>query len=59
MTSWIRTIWSRCCAVVTRGRLDCEFDDGLTTHLELLIDDSRRRSLSDADARREAIQRPA
>jgi hypothetical protein len=37
MTSWIRTIWSRCCAVVTRGRLDCEFDDELLTHLELLI----------------------
>jgi hypothetical protein len=37
MTSWIRTIWSRCCAVVIRGRLDCEFDDELTTHLELLI----------------------
>ena len=40
-----------------QGRLDREFDEELTTHLELLIDEGRGRGLSDADARREAIRK--
>ena len=43
MTHWLRTIWSRSLAMVRKDRLDREFDEELTTHLELLIDEGRRR----------------
>jgi predicted permease len=57
MTTWLSTIWSRCRAMVARERLDREFDEELTTHLELLVDEGRRNGLSQADARRAAIRR--
>jgi predicted permease len=57
MTEWLRTIWSRCRAAVSRDRLDREFDEELTTHLELLVEEYRRGGLSHADARRTAIRR--
>jgi predicted permease len=53
--TWIKTLWSRCLAVLRRDRLDREFDEELTTHLELLVDDYRRGGLSPADARRAAL----
>ena len=53
----LRTIWSRCRAMVSKERLDREFDEELTTHLELLVDEGRRAGMSAADARREAIRR--
>jgi predicted permease len=49
--------WSRCSAALSRARLDREFDEELTTHLELLIDEGLSRGLSPADARRLALQR--
>src|SRR5262245_64522650 len=55
MGSRIRLVWSRIRSLVSRDRLDREFDEELATHLELLVDDARRRGLSEADARREAI----
>ena len=57
MMSWLRTLWSRSWAAVRRDRLDREFDEELTTHLELLIDEGRRAGLSYADARRQALGR--
>ena len=57
MRAWFRTMWSRSWAVVRQGRLDREFDEELTTHLELLIDEGRRQGLSPADARREALRK--
>jgi hypothetical protein len=54
MTHWFRTIWSRSRAMVRKGQL-VEFAEELTTHLELLIDEGRRRGLADANARREAL----
>ena len=56
MKAWFRTLWSRALAMVKRDRLDRDFDDELTTHLELLIDESRQRGLSN-DARREALRK--
>jgi predicted permease len=55
MTHWVRTIWSRSLAMARKDRLDREFDEELTTHLELLIDEGRRRGLSHTDARRQAL----
>jgi hypothetical protein len=54
---WVRTAWSRCAAALRRERLDREFDEELTTHLELLVDQGRRHGLSPADARRSALER--
>ena len=48
MTTWIREIYARMRSLVRRDRLDREFDEELATHLELLIDDARRRGLSEA-----------
>ena len=57
MRHWLRMMWFRCRAVASRDRLDREFDEELTTHLELLIEEGRRRGMSPADARREAIRK--
>jgi len=57
MTHWLRTIWFRLWAVLRKERLDREFDEELTTHLELLIDEGRRSGMSEADARREALRK--
>ena len=43
--------------MVRKERLDREFDEELTTHLELLIDEGRRRGMSHTDARREALRK--
>ena len=53
----LRVTWSRLRAVVSRKRLDREFDEELSTHLELLIDEYRRGGMSPADARREAFRK--
>ena len=55
MTSWLRLIWSRLRSLLTKDRLEREFDEELTTHLELLTDEFQRRGLSAADARRQAL----
>ena len=55
MTSWFRLTWSRLRSLITKNQLEREFDEELTTHLELLTDEFRRRGLSAADARREAL----
>jgi predicted permease len=54
MSALLRLIWSRLRAVVRKDRLDREFDDELATHLELLVDEGRRRGLTDVEARRDA-----
>ena len=54
MKSRLRLAWSRLRSAVMRSRLDREFDEELSTHLELLTDDFRRRGLPEPAARREA-----
>jgi macrolide transport system ATP-binding/permease protein len=59
MNLWpgLRTLLSRCVAAVLRRRMDREFDEELTTHLELLVDEGRRAGLSPEEARRLAKMR--
>jgi predicted permease len=57
MKASLRIIRSRLWARLRHQRLDREFDEELTTHLELLIDEGRRGGLSPADARRQALLR--
>ena len=51
----LRLVWSRVKAVASKDRLDREFNEELSTHLELLADEFRRQGLSEADARRHAL----
>ena len=51
VAGWVRAVWARCVAALSRERLDREFDEELTTHLELLVEEGRREGLSPADAR--------
>jgi hypothetical protein len=48
MIAWLRTAWSRCRAMMAGRRLDRQFDEELTTHLELLVDEYRRAGLTPA-----------
>jgi hypothetical protein len=64
MKAWLRMVWPRCRAVVTRAlamvrkdRLDRDFDEELNTHLELLVEEGRRRGMSHTDARHEALRK--
>jgi predicted permease len=57
MSQWLRLVWCRCRAVLRKERLDREFDEELTTHLELLVDECRRSGLSPTAARREALRK--
>jgi len=43
--------------MLRRDRLDREFDEELTAHLELLVEEGRRRGMSPADARHEALRK--
>ena len=55
MTTWLRVIASRLRAVVTRQRLDHEFDDELRDHLESLTEAYQAAGMSHAEARRAAV----
>jgi hypothetical protein len=57
MMHWLRTTWSRGWAALRKDRLDREFDEEVTTHLELLIDEGRRNGMSAIDARRDALRK--
>jgi hypothetical protein len=52
---WYRTIWSRLWGVARKNRLDRQFEEELSAHLELLIDEHQREGLSPADARHKAL----
>jgi len=45
MTTSLGELYGRLRSLVRRDRLDREFDEELATHLELLIDDARRRGV--------------
>ena len=57
MNHWIRTAWFRCRAVLLKNQLDCEFNEDLATHLELLIDECRRSGMPPDEARRGALRK--
>jgi predicted permease len=57
MWQWLRTLWARSRATIRSRRLDREFDEELSTHLELIVDECRAQGMSPADARREAVRR--
>jgi predicted permease len=53
---WLRTLFSRCGAVL-RGRvLDREMDEELREHLAMAADENRKRGMSDEEARLSALR---
>jgi putative ABC transport system permease protein len=52
----VRTIWSKLVGFLRRRTLDRELDDEVGFHLEMLIDEHRRRGMSAEDARRLALR---
>jgi len=57
MTTLFRLAWEKVRAVLSGKRLDRDFEDELASHLELAIEDARRRGLNPEQARREALRR--
>jgi macrolide transport system ATP-binding/permease protein len=55
MTTWLRVIVSRLRAVLTRQRLDHDFDDELRDHLESLTEEYEAAGMSRGEARRAAV----
>lgn len=53
---WLRTLLSRCKAMLRRRRLDDELDQELRAHVELAIEENIRRGLSREDARTAALR---
>ena len=51
LRAWVKRILG----MVGRARADRELDEELDTHLQLHIDDNRRRGMTDAEARRQAL----
>ena len=54
MRHTLREFFARVGSFFRRDRMQREFDDELAGHFELLIDDARRRGLSESEARYEA-----
>ena len=50
MTTLLRLAWEKLSALVSRNRLDRDFDDELASHVELAIEDALARGL-DPEAR--------
>lgn len=52
----LRTLLSRCAAVVRRGSLDRQLDEELQSHLDFAMEENRRQGLSEQDARDAALR---
>src|SRR3954462_12428993 len=57
MFTSLLVVWSRVRGLFHHRRDDAEFDDEMSTHLAMLVDDDIRRGRSPAEARRSAILR--
>jgi predicted permease len=53
---WLREIFSRFGALLTRRRLDHDLDDELYAHLDLAIEENLRRGMSQSEARTAALR---
>ncbi len=52
----LKTFWSRCAAMVRRGKLDAELDEELRSHLEMAAEEYRRRGMAADEAWRRALR---
>ncbi len=57
MIDWLRVLASRVRALLTRRRLDQDFQQELEAHVTLLTEENLRRGLSPQEARRQALVR--
>ena len=57
MTDSLRQLFHRLRFLFRRAKLECDFDEEMSAHLELAIEENLRRGLSPAEARRQALVR--
>jgi hypothetical protein len=53
---WIRILLNRCAALLRRHKLDADLDDELDAHLDLAVEENRRRGMSAEEARTAALR---
>ena len=53
---WIRTLFSRAKAMLSRGPRDAEFDEELRSHIELAVEDNLRKGMSRDEARTQSLR---
>ena len=53
---WIRILLSRCAALFSARKQDAELDEELQAHIDLAIEDQRRRGLPEPEARTAALR---
>lgn len=56
MSGKLRAMWTRMLAVAGRRDADADLDDELRAHVEMAAEEHRRRGMSAAEARREALR---
>jgi predicted permease len=56
MMDWIRILVSRCAALFGRKKLDADLDDELRAHIDLAIEENRRRGMNEQQARTAALR---
>lgn len=53
---WLRVLISRFAGLFSKRRLDAELDEELRSHIEMAVEEHRRRGLSEQDARTQALR---
>ncbi len=53
---WVRTLVSRCAALIHSQELDAELDEELMAHIELATEENRKRGMPEEEARTAALR---
>jgi predicted permease len=51
----IRILLSRCAALFSAGKLDAELDEELRSHIDLAVEENRKRGMTEQEARTQAL----
>jgi hypothetical protein len=54
--NWIRTLLSRCAALIHLRQLDADLDEELVAHIELATEENRKRGMPEEEARTAAMR---
>jgi predicted permease len=53
---WMRILLARCAALFGKRKLDAELDEELRSHIDLAIEENRKRGMTEAEARNAALR---
>ena len=54
---WIRVLLTRCSALFRKRKLDADLDEELWSHINLAIEENRKRGMTEAEARGAALRK--